>query len=448
MLYFPRRTNWDALDLTCMCFAQDVKGIVRIQEEDTMWTKRPVSDVSSKSNHQKNTKAVRRVTVFLIRSIPMKTKIMLDVRTISVAVLFISLGLLDIGASGTPATSEYEAVEANRIPQILNMISTQVRNNYERIKTWQGKVDATIDYIYEGPVAAKVFQEETDSTGETPKLIRHHIESIIEFAVDVEQDFLYVSHYCEKPFRYEDLETGRNLGAKGIPNSSRTILRPDYYLRCSPNTTIEGVVINRRAVKETRKKEPGRVTCDDPHVYDPRESFGLPLQPVWVTFPRMIRLINERGEYGRDGYVLKVEERTRANITEYRIQKPGKVGSDLYLFHTSIFSSEKGFNVVSQELTDANDMLITRSTWDYELVNGVYVPNKRIKQNFERTSGILTLESRSTFEGIQINHSIPLDTFTYKSLGLENSDVLVDKILAKEYILQDGMLVEVEQSKK
>lgn len=359
--------------------------------------------------------------------------------------MFVSLSLLHAEVSGANTTSEFKPVDPNRIPQILNMIAEQARNNYERIRTWQGKKDVVIDYISYGTAAEKVFKTQTEGKGDIPKAIKNRRERIIEFAVDVDKDLLYVNNDYEKPLRYTDLETARNLGVKGTPSRSRSIVTPEYYIHCSPNTMRNGSIINRKAVKEAIQECP---TCDGPSVFDPRELFGLPLQPVWVTFPRRIKVIKERGEYSIDGYALKVEERTEGGITEYRIQEPGKLSLEPsklnpgnYLFKTRTFSSAKGFNVILEETTRTDGKLFQKLTWDYALVDGVYLPSKTTKQNFDWDSGGLTYETESVFRSLQLNHSIPAETFTYKNLGLKDDDPFVDKIESKEYKYKDKKLV-------
>ena len=347
---------------------------------------------------------------------------------------------------------EFHTVDPNRIPDILIMISDQARSNYEHIKTWQGEVNAVLDYLYEGPAAEKIFNTHTDGTGKIPKIVKRRVECITQFTVNIERDFLYVSNNWEKPAQYMDLESGRDLGTKSTPDFKRSIVTPEYYIHCSPNTMRDGSIINRKAVKEAIQECP---TCDRPSVFDPRELFGLPLQPVWVTFPRMIKIINEQGKYGIDGYNLEVEERKDGGITEYRIQKPGKLtlesgkfGPEYYLLLTRVFSSAKGFNVVSEETTFADGKPFSRRTWDYDLIVGIYLPIKTTRQSFRSDTAKVEYESKGFFKNLKVNHPIPAEKFTYKNLGLENGDKFIDKTMGKGYTYQDGNLIPAEKNSK
>jgi len=376
----------------------------------------------------------------------MKTKVTLNVIKHCAIILFVSLSLSDVEALDANTAGEFKPVDPNRIPQILTMISGQVHDNYDKIKTWQGEQDVIIDYTEEGPTAERTFKKYTDGIGEIPRIVRRRVECTTGFAVDIESDFLYASNYWGKPIQYTDLESGRDLGSKSAPDFKRSIVTPESYIHCRPNTMRDGVVMSRKAVKEALQECP---TCDSPSVFDPRELFGLPLQPVWVTFPRMIKIINEHGEYNVDGYRLQVEERTQGNSKEYRIIKPGRLSHDPkyksdpenYLFLTQIFSGEKGFNVVLEEMAHSDGGLLYRSTLDYDLIDGIYLPSKTTNQNFRRDSGNLAYEKKGIFKNLQVNHPIPEDTFSYKNLGLQNGDKFVDKIAEKTYIYKAGQLL-------
>ena len=77
------------------------------------------------------------------------------------------------------------------------------------------------------------------------------------------------------------------------------------------------------------------------------------------------------------------------------------------LFSTMVFSSEKGFNIISYEFTDPNGKVFQQLTWEYELVSGVYLPIKTTEQNFRPDTGQLSYDKISTFKNLKINQPIP-----------------------------------------
>lgn len=373
----------------------------------------------------------------------MNTRIML--KTIG-ACGFILMILSNVTvADGLPrgTTDEFQPVDSDRIPEILNMISTTMRTNYNQIKTWRGEVRLSIDRISDGADAEQIFKKNTHNKGEIPAVVLKHEELTIEFALNVKDDFLFVNQYPGKPRQYIDFETKRDLGAKWMPDHSKAIVTPEYYLQSSPNIIRENVVLKRKAVKTKREKGPsGRCGSSVHPIYEPRDSFGA-RRTIWELFPRVAQYMNENGELNVDGHSLKVEERKDGDVTRYLVQQPTKIAPEMYRFLKTVFCSENGFNIVSYELTDSDGKLLRRLTWEYELVSGVYLPKKTTEERFERTNGGQSYYVESTFRNLQLNQPIAEETFTYKNLGLQNGDKFIDKILNKEYTYQDEELIPV-----
>jgi len=333
-------------------------------------------------------------------------------------------------------------VQMDEIPEILDMISTTMRNNYDQIKTWRGEVHLSIDRIHDGADSEQIFKNNTHNKGEIPNVILKHEEPTIEFSLNAEDDLLFVNQYPGKPRQYIDFETKRDLGAKWMPDHSKAIVTPEYYLHSSPNIIREDVVLKHKAVKTKREK--GRSSCGGsvPPIYEPRDSFGA-RRTILKTLPRLLQHINEHGELNVDGYSLKVEEHKDGDVTRYFVQQPVKIPPETYRFIKMVFCSDNGFNIVSYEITDSNGKLLRRLTWKYELVSGVYLPQKTTEERFKRKNGGLSYYIENTFNNLQLNQPIPEETFTYKNLGLKEGDIFVDKIKKKEYVYQkDGSLKE------
>jgi hypothetical protein len=365
-------------------------------------------------------------------------------------------------------TGEFNPVDPNQNPEILAVIANGVGSNYDKIRTWQGKVEISEDYIYRDARAEKVFKEETDGNGEIPKTVKKHKERFIEFSLDTEKELLYAHYYpvSVRPLQYTDLQSGRDLGAKGIANNRRAILTPQYELHCSEHKIRDNAFISRKAVKEARRKDCKSCTSNLPPVYDPRPDFSPFKSRIPDLFPRLVAVIKEDGRCGIDDYDLVVEERKSGDISEYRVIMPSKrsLDSQEYIFTTLIFRSDKSFNITSHQRTVfdpayntshqqtvdpiQNGVLLLNRTWSYDLVDGVHIPSKMTRQEFDWPNGKLTHERTETFKNQKVNKPIPKDTFNYKNLGLQDGDKFIDKIQGKEYVYKDSMLAEVEVKNK
>jgi hypothetical protein len=187
-----------------------------------------------------------------------------------------------------------------------------------------------------------------------------------------------------------------------------------------------------------------------PFVFDPRSQFKQPLVIIQKSFPLIIKKTRELGENKADDFVRTVEERTKNGVTEYRVAESGKISpepnSPNRLFMSSIFSSDKGFNITSQETTlhTPNETRITqRRTWDYGLVDGVYVLSKTMTKSYSIKTGESVFYEEIAFKDVNVNQPISSDVFSYKNLGLKNGDKFIDKIAGKEYKYQDASLVSI-----
>jgi len=334
--------------------------------------------------------------------------------------------------------ASFKPVESDKIPEILTLISDKVRNNYNRIKTWKGERIVEIYSVHAEEKAEKVFNKNTLGKGDVPKVIREHRKSILQFSLDNENGLLYTDNRPTKPLEYIDAETGRNLGTKWEAFSGKSIVTPEYQLDCSGHRRRRGVVIEQRAVKQARSAD--ALTCGtnlNP-VYNPMKSFKAFKNEIWEFFPKLIEVIKEKGKYSFDDFDLMIEKRKIGDITEYRIIFPSAVGNPdnpdnyIYIYSSMIFSSDKGFNMVSYQHAVRNGIQLQNKTWDYELIDGVYLPKKIIDKNYG-LDGNLRSEKTVIFENTHINKPIPPETFKYTNLGLKDGDVFIDKILDKEY---------------
>jgi hypothetical protein len=373
----------------------------------------------------------------------MKTIITYNTVKILIVTTIILCSITNAENQQEQTSGKFYPIDANKIPDILSMIAGRVRNNYLRIKTWQGGANAVIDYVYEGASAEKIFKTETDGLGEIPRIVCDHRERIADFALDIEKELLYVNNRSEKPLQYTDLERGRDLGAKGIPGEERSILTKEYYIKCRADKRRNNDVTSRKAVKQSLKDCSG---CQKPPVFDPRESFEAG-KPVCEILHQILGKINKDGEWKVDRYGLKVEEHKVGDVTQYRIIIPSKITENDILFSTLVFSGEEGFNIILFQVTDVDDKILQNATWDYELVDGIYLPKETTQQNYMRKDGGLSYSKKTSFKNTRINRPVSAETFTYKNLGLKNGDKFVDNIQGKECIYKDGELVETDTQK-
>lgn len=335
----------------------------------------------------------------------------------------------------------FQVVPPERIPEILNTISTRVHQNFVQIHSLEGEIQVSWYQVYKGERAKRIFESRTNAVGDSPNRIAELRESTTTFRSDFEKELLYAKVSRKTPSRYIDLADNRDLGTKSIPWWRISISTPEYHLHSSPNRMRGGRIVQRRAVKE--KVDQDCPSCArPPPVFDPRDLFDA-RTPVWLYYPRIVQRMEEKGKYVVDDkYALKVEQRELDGKVQYRVHDPAKVGPEgdnIWVIKT--FSAEAGYNMISSERTHADGELVRRQSLEYQSVQGVYIPSKATYESFDPEDGSLRYQKRRTFKSIHLNRVIPAETFTYANLALENGDEFVDKTLDKKYTYQDGELI-------
>jgi hypothetical protein len=341
-------------------------------------------------------------------------------------------------------TETFQPVEPEKIPDILNTIINRVHENFRRIHTWQAETEVSWHNVYKGDKAKDIFMR-TDAIGEAPNSITEITQSKTTFSCDLDKGFFYTKNNRTTPRRYIDLDNGKELGTKSMPNWYRVaILKPDYSLESTPYRIKKGRVVQSMAVKE--KVDKNCTSCEQTSVVDPRDLFDA-RSPVWLNYPHILERIGENGEFiVDDRYALKVEKRVLDGDVQYRVHQPAKTGpngENIWLIKT--FSSNAAYNMISAEITRVGGEPINKRTFEYQLIEGVYVPNKTTEEKFDFEDGSLKYLKTKVYKNILLNHSIPTETFTYDNLGFEDGDILVDKVNDKKYTYQNKQLIEVKK---
>ncbi|MBW1792315.1 MAG: hypothetical protein JRJ14_08695 [Deltaproteobacteria bacterium] len=337
--------------------------------------------------------------------------------------------LIMLIAMANAQVGSYNSVPKDQVSPILEKLLAEGRSNYERIRTWQGEADFTVDIFYRGAAAERVFEEKTEGEGEVPKSIQKRKAGKIQFAADFEKEYVYENLHRPNPLQYTEVETERDLGTKSpLPWHTVSVITPEHFTQSAPSI-YEGASIKRRqAVREESQKGSA---CIMSGVFDPRECFGAE-GIVWETLPRLIQGIEEEGKFTIGEYNLEVKEHVQGGNTDYSIKIPLK-SAQTYIFATMVFSGEKGFNIISYEIATQDGKLFQELCWEYKLVDGVYLSSKTGKKNYDYQTGQLSYQEEFVFRNHKLNQAIPPETFEYTNIGLKDGDVFIDKILNKEY---------------
>jgi len=376
----------------------------------------------------------------------MKTRILNKIQP-RAAVLLTLLSIAVVECLGNNTEEHFQPVPPDQVSGILTMISNVTQSNYDKINIWQGKVDATIGIIYEGTKAKRVFKDQIDDEGEAPKKVKILTETTVEFAINCKKGLFYDKKFYWRPLSYIDPNSGRVLGTKSIVGSTITVATPEFRITGVPFVKREDVIIARQAVKEKRAFKENCPTCKK-DVFDPRIE-GIDGRSFRGSFLFLIKCIEKHGECRIGGESVRIEERVAGTTTEYRLVIPSPQSNPgEFVFTTMLFNSDKGFNITLSETRTADGKLYNKVIWDYEAINGVYLPTRTMNLTFQGENAELASERECIYTNLKLNQAIPAETFAYTNLGLKDGDKFVDRIQSKEYVYKDNILVEVEVNNK
>ena len=243
----------------------------------------------------------------------MKKRILNKTKLCTVVLLTL-LNFAVVEGLGNNTENNFQPVPPDQMSGILTMISNETQSNYDKIKTWQGKVDATIGTIYEGTKAERVFKNQINGEGEVPKKVKRLVETTVEFAVNSEKGLFFDKKFYRSPLRYIDPDSGRVLGTKSIVGSTTTIATPEYRITNVPFIKREDIIITRQAVKEKRAFKESCPTCRK-DIFDPRYE-AIDGRAFRQTFLFLLNYIENHGEFRIGGQSLLIEELVAGNTTE------------------------------------------------------------------------------------------------------------------------------------
>jgi hypothetical protein len=340
-----------------------------------------------------------------------------------------------------PSGETVKIVSEEEMPAVLGLIGESIRDNYERIQTWSGEIDVKINWIWTGAKAEEYFEKLTDRTGEKPQELLQKVEEKVAFAVDAKKGFVYIDNNREKPCKFQNLTSKKELGySSGSyltgPFRSTLIASPDYIIEAEPGgwDKTSNLLTHMKAVKKPSQKQPGTGLYNG--MEDPRKVF-MPQGNPWEHFNGLAKQINKLNKIDIDGHKFKIEEHKKGQITEYKIIYPASMVKEVnspedYVIFTTTYSSQCAFNITYWEVKSGSGKLGQLYTWEYELVDNVYLPKRVIKKTYDSNGRTIT-ETDCTYTHNKVNQEISPGTFEPTNLNLKDGDVLVDEISKEEY---------------
>jgi len=334
-------------------------------------------------------------------------------------------------------TGGFQKIEPNKVPDELATLAAVTKANYEKIKTWQGKVSFEDMIIYRGAYAADLVKRHAGITIKEPNEIAQRAEGTVELKIDLEKNLSFRYMNWPKPNEFIDFDQGVIYPSLSGSMERTKIIASEYEIESYPDRKKkDGIILGRIARKQLRKQ--AQIITDDT---DPRIGFNIG-RPVWELLSQFSEGLRsyKKGDVNIF-YDVVLEKAQTAKGVNYRVQFANPGAS--YPFDKFILDGEKGFNPTYIEVKNDKGIKISEIIRDFIKIQGIFLPVEQKVVQYDGTDGRLRREAKSTFSEMKVNMALPENTFSLNNLGLCNGDKFIDKIEGKEYKYQDANLVPI-----
>ncbi len=323
-------------------------------------------------------------------------------------------------------TLDFQRIDPNDVWNELEFLSFQIKANFDKIKTWKGKISYQKASFYRGKKATHMLEEFAEVKSITdPNELGIVAIGTTEFKLDLEKKLLYRFRNRDS-LEFLNFDSGKLHESPRNVKHQRTIINtPEYEIKCVPKAfKKDGTITRKMARKYVGRKFPGFYSEEDPRTF-----FYILISP-WEQFSNLIKLHDLYLEGAADSFMeVKLEKSQVGESTIYCVQiidpESGEVGEKIVL------DSSKGFNVISVQQWYKGKVL-SKITRDFAKIDGVYLPINEDKLQYDR-EGLLRHDENFTLSEMQINTVISEETFSIHNLGLKDGDGYLDETKGKEY---------------
>jgi len=340
------------------------------------------------------------------------------------------------------AELEFQRVPSDDVPKKLAELAKVTRENYEKIKTWQGKMNWHSVYVYRGADKTKyeLKQKAGVELSQWPEQVEKISNAKIEFGIDLTKNLYFKLFDRESPLLVDP------ASEESYPISSgqlerKKVITSDYQIDVYPDRRKkDGTVSGRKAVKQSAKSYREQS--------DPRGFFDLGT-PVWELLSQLSQALKNLSVPKEMMYKVVIGEETKDNNILYHIEITAP-GDDLPFMKFTL-ESNAGFNpTYAEQRRNSKGFVLTKTTTSFVKIQGVFLPKTVSILNFDSVDGKLRRTVEYDITEAQINAAIPEDTFSVQKCGLFDGDHFIDEIAKKEYMykLDSGCFVGTNDGKK
>ena len=237
------------------------------------------------------------------------------------------------------------------------------------------------------------------------------------------------------------------------PGDHRSIATPDRYLYFLPNSRATSAFLPNHPEAKTKRRVERFPTSEarsrEGGSPDPRDFFKFdPVNAFWSGFELYARAF--RGELGA-AQKKAVEETLKISKADgpggrwYRDQMGFTNPGNPMVWVTTVWSPQAGYNPASMvrtfEKPDGKPQ--SRIDWEWNLIDGVYVPSAIKESAYRAPDGRLSLEQHTKLKACVLNLPLNPHQFDEQGLGLNDGDLILNHVERVAYIIKGGKSVKL-----
>jgi hypothetical protein len=348
-------------------------------------------------------------------------------------------GLVPLSVLVSAEPNDFHPVLVNEVDGILTIIAVSTQSNYERIHTWKGEIESVSKTSYHGPLAEREFHDYRPDDKINPTEIEVIGKVKKKFILDMESNYLFMQFTPMAQTLLKDIETGISYDSAFSRSPWAIILTPEYGIECSAYTKSSDGKVKRRKVLRSPVPSASDLKRKSFSIGDPRVylegQIGI---PIWDFMQETKEFISKNGLEVDGRPAIVVEQRSNNDGVDYCVHihtyTPDKqpLGDAI----TMVFSGSQDFYMTSKKTQDAKGVIETETTFEYIIIDGIYVPSRIYTVNY--TNGSKYREETTIIKNMQINLPIPENSFTYENCGARDGDLIEDKSLNKKFIYKES----------
>jgi len=335
-------------------------------------------------------------------------------------------------------------IPVEEIANKLDMLGQRIEANYKAITSWSGTYDLVEQRAKRGPPGADEYTR-----------VSH---AAVEFFAEPTRDRIRIDYREVEPTVISD----PNIHA--VPIDARWVRTPEHLLQFSPSNLEQEHHVEGFPRIENDVPGAFRVLYREPpkgaerYMYqgyvDPRSFFGngseQPYRTLCSTAAGILR--GEHGadnaEYGKKNMAMR--ERRKGAGAEYVFAQRFKPVESGPTFEW-VFSSEVGFNVVSQTIVSQGELRQSQE-YTFRAEKGIFLPFEAQHKQYEDSNTpdsakSPTMHRTFTLKTTRVNEPIDPAVFEPASLGLKEGDRMVDRIENQMLVFDGEQFVPAEKFK-